>query len=347
MKKLAIGIFSFLTVLIISCSDDEKNSTVPVVSTINISSITNNSAISGGVITSDGGDNITARGVIWSTSQNPTITLNTKTIDGTGAGSFTSSITGLSSNTTYYVRAYATNSVGTSYGNEIVFTTLIDITTGLIAYYPFNGNADDASGNNNHGTVFGATLVADKDGNQNSAYSFNGINNYIRTNDSSSLSLNGDFSISLWFYDIPDSQLYHTFLGKRSGGNWSYNLATSINTNGVPSELNKIFTGRRYNNGAQQEYRFSNTTFNFNIWQHVVLTVQNNTITFYKNGVNMGTNSNGNQFTLPMINQNVGLTIGNNGSTTGTGEWMNGKLDEIRIYNRVLNTAEINYLFQN
>ena len=61
----------------------------------------------------------------------------------------------------------------------------------------------------------------------------------------------------------------------------------------------------------------------------------------------MGTNNSGNQFTLPMINQNVGLTIGNNGSTTGTGEWMNGKLDEIRIYNRVLNTEEINYLYQN
>ena len=224
----------------------------------------------------------------------------------------------------------------------------INLTSGLVAYYPFNGNANDASGNANNATVYGATLVNDRNGIQNSAYSFNGLDNYMSTNNSNSLSLNGDFSISLWFYDIPDNQLYHTFLGKRLGGNWSYNLATSINTNGIPSELNKIFTGRRYvNSTVQSEYRFSNTTFNFNTWQHIVLTVQNNTITFYKNGVNMGTNSNGNQFTLPMINQAVGLTIGNNGSTTGTGEWMNGKLDEIRIYNRVLNTEEVNYLFQN
>jgi hypothetical protein len=224
----------------------------------------------------------------------------------------------------------------------------INLTTGLVAYYPFSGNANDVSGNANNGTVYGATLVSDRNGVQNSAYSFNGTNNYISTNDSNSLSLNGDFSISLWFYDIPDNQLYHTFLGKRLAGNWSYNLATSINTNGIPSELNKIFTGRRYVSSVdEREYRFSNATFDFNIWQHIVLTVQNNTITFYKNGVNMGTNNSGNQFTLPMINQSVGLTIGSNGSTVGTCEWMKGKLDEIRIYNRVLNTDEINYLFQN
>jgi hypothetical protein len=322
---------------------------LPTISTLTISSITNNTAICGGTIISDGGANITSRGIVWNTSSGATIALSSKTTDGSGTGTFTSTITGLTPGTNYYVRAYATNAAGTVYGNEISFvTTNLNLTSGLVAYYPFNGNANDASGNANNATVYGATLVNDRNGIQNSAYSFNGLDNYMSTNNSNSLSLNGDFSISLWFYDIPDNQLYHTFLGKRLGGNWSYNLATSINTNGIPSELNKIFTGRRYvNSTVQSEYRFSNTTFNFNTWQHIVLTVQNNTITFYKNGVNMGTNSNGNQFTLPMINQAVGLTIGNNGSTTGTGEWMNGKLDEIRIYNRVLNTEEVNYLFQN
>ncbi len=53
---------------------------------------------------------------------------------------------------------------------------------GLIAYYPFNGNANDESGNQNHATINGATLTADKDDNLNSAYSFNGLNNYIETN---------------------------------------------------------------------------------------------------------------------------------------------------------------------
>ncbi len=77
----------------------------------------------GGNISNDGGSSITARGVCWSTSSSPTTT-NNKTMEGTGIGTYISSIAVfLMANTTYYVRAYATNSVGTSYGNEISFTT--------------------------------------------------------------------------------------------------------------------------------------------------------------------------------------------------------------------------------
>lgn len=81
------------------------------------SSITTSSAISGGNITSSGGTTITSRGVCWSsTTSTPTIS-NPKTTDGSGLGSFSSSLTGLSANTTYYVRSYASNGMGTSYGN--------------------------------------------------------------------------------------------------------------------------------------------------------------------------------------------------------------------------------------
>jgi uncharacterized protein (TIGR02145 family) len=75
------------------------------------------------VISSDGNSSIILRGVVWSTSTNPTIQLSTKTINGTGGGSFQSTITGLLPNTKYYVRAYATNMVETGYGNEVSFTT--------------------------------------------------------------------------------------------------------------------------------------------------------------------------------------------------------------------------------
>ncbi len=92
-------------------------------STTAASAITANSASSGGNISDDGGSAITARGVCWNLGGAPT-TADDKTTDGTGAGIFTSSITGLSPATTYYVRAYATNGIGTSYGNEISFTTL-------------------------------------------------------------------------------------------------------------------------------------------------------------------------------------------------------------------------------
>ena len=104
-----------------------QNITVPILTTTAVSSIAQTTATSGGNITSDGGASVTSRGVCWSASTNPVATGN-HTSDGTGTGAFTSSITGLTANTTYYVRAYATNSVGTAYGNEISFTTLQNIT---------------------------------------------------------------------------------------------------------------------------------------------------------------------------------------------------------------------------
>ena len=90
--------------------------------TVAVTAITTTTAISGGNITSDGGSAVTARGVCWGTATDPAVT-GSHTIDGTGIGSFASSLTGLTANTTYYVRAYATNSVGTVYGNVLSLTT--------------------------------------------------------------------------------------------------------------------------------------------------------------------------------------------------------------------------------
>lgn len=97
-------------------------STVPTVTTTAVSSITSSGAASGGNVTDEGGASVTACGVCWSTSANPT-TAGETTSDGSGAGEFTSQITGLSPATTYHVRAYATNAVGTSYGADLEFTT--------------------------------------------------------------------------------------------------------------------------------------------------------------------------------------------------------------------------------
>ena len=101
--------------------------------TVTATSITSSGATSGGNITADGGSSITARGVVWATTTSPTISLTTKTSDGTGTGSFTSNITGLYASSLYYVRSYATNAAGTSYGSEISFTTNIGSTPTLSA----------------------------------------------------------------------------------------------------------------------------------------------------------------------------------------------------------------------
>jgi hypothetical protein len=111
---------------------------LPTLQTTAVTAINTTVAVSGGNITSDGGATVTAKGVVWGTSQNPTIALSTKTTDGSGVGSFVSNISNLTANSTYYVRAYATNSLGTSYGNEINFTTMPTIGQsyqgGVIAY---------------------------------------------------------------------------------------------------------------------------------------------------------------------------------------------------------------------
>jgi hypothetical protein len=97
-----------------------------------VTAITLNTASSGGNITADGGSTITARGVCWDASANPTIALS-HTTNGGGIGVFTSAVTGLSPNSTYHIRAYATNATGTFYGDDLVFTTLCSVYT-----LPFN-----------------------------------------------------------------------------------------------------------------------------------------------------------------------------------------------------------------
>ena len=95
---------------------------VPTLTTTAVTAITLTTAVSGGNITADGNAAVTAKGVCWATTATPTIS-NFKTSDGTGTGSYVSNLTGLLAGTTYYLRAYATNSVGTAYGNEISFAT--------------------------------------------------------------------------------------------------------------------------------------------------------------------------------------------------------------------------------
>ena len=108
---------------------DSNNYSLPSLSTDSVTAISFGTAISGGRLTGDGGTSIIAKGVCWSTSTQPTIE-NSYTFDGTGSGDFKSSIKGLTLGTTYYVRAYAVNSVGTSYGNQVSFTTSTVLTIG-------------------------------------------------------------------------------------------------------------------------------------------------------------------------------------------------------------------------
>jgi hypothetical protein len=116
------------------------NPTIPTVTTTSISGITGGVANSGGNVTNDGGAFVSSKGVCWSTSPNPTIA-NNFTSSGNNLGTYTSIMNGLVPNTTYYVKAFATNVAGTAYGNEISFTTTSTLSIGsfhqggLIGYF--------------------------------------------------------------------------------------------------------------------------------------------------------------------------------------------------------------------
>lgn len=191
---ISLVLFSILN----SCRKDE----VPTVTTSpvsNFTSFTSSRALCGGEIKDEGASTVIERGVCWSTSTNPTKSDN-KTSDGAGAGSFTSTVIGLNQGTKYYIRAFATNSVGTGYGMVMSITTLTSNipSNGLVAYFPFDGDADDKTLNANNGTVNGATLTNDRFSYAECAYYFDGVSNTITGNTNNWPLGNSSRTISIW-----------------------------------------------------------------------------------------------------------------------------------------------------
>jgi hypothetical protein len=124
LRRVLLSTFVLsVALLAFNCSKNNTDPVIPKLNTTVATNITQISASSGGTIVGNGGSTITANGICWATSSNPTIS-DSKTSDATGGDSFSSSMTGLTPNTKYYVRAYATNKIGTAYGNEITFTTV-------------------------------------------------------------------------------------------------------------------------------------------------------------------------------------------------------------------------------
>lgn len=128
MKKHLFSILLLVSFVLFIQSGCKKETTVPSIETASIENVASNSAVSGGIIKNDGGEEIYSKGICWSTQENPTIADN-KTDNGKGSSDFTSPITNLNPGITYHVRAYATNSIGTGYGKNIQFTTTATLAT--------------------------------------------------------------------------------------------------------------------------------------------------------------------------------------------------------------------------
>jgi len=303
---------------------------IPTLTTNVITNISTNSAIAGGNVSADGGSPITMKGVVWGTINNPTVALSSKTNDGVGIGTFQSSMTGLTSNTTYYVRAYATNIVGTSYGSEITFkTSSADITTGLIGYFPFNGNAKDESGNENNGSVNNATLSNDRNGLSNMAYYFSSGSNLIST--SKSYNSPNSISYSVWFKTNNPTSFSHIIgfnNGQNShGGMWDRTLYIKNNKLGYYTFNPSIF----------QEIDVNVID---NSWHHCVVTMNQSGSNIYLDGVLLSSNSN------QIAGQNnIGFFRIGGLSPNDLNNSMIGFYDDIRIYNRALTAEQVKFLY--
>ncbi len=307
-------------------------STLSIVVTNDITDITETSVRAGLEISNDGGSPITEYGVcISSTNSSPTIS-DRKVIFGSNAkiplGEM-NPIYGLSNSTKYYLRGYAINAAGISYGVSRSFTTSSpfsnQIKNGLVAYYPFNGNANDESGNNNNGNVLGAILTSDKSGKINSAYNFNG-NSKI---DLSKLPTTGsnDFSVSVWLNISSNNNSRRGIIGWGSDVPWG-STYLFINDNG---NLEFDFA---YNAGP-----ISQDKLPLNTWINCIIVCNSGLVSIYING-NLATSPLKMYPNIVGSNKTIGTTIDNSGS-----HFFIGNLDEIMIFNRPLNLAEISYIF--
>jgi hypothetical protein len=288
---LTLGI---LTILFLATCKPEKEEpkplTAPVLTTMEAGDITAISAVSGGAISSDGGSPVTARGIVWGVSHNPTLA-DSVSEEGTGIGSFLSDLTPLKYSTTYYVRAYATNSIGTTYGNEITFNTKAAVPSdGLVGWWPFNGNANDESGNGNDGVVNGATLNYDRYGNLNGAYSFNGVDNYILLNPYSSSTL----TIAIWFNPnldiITNPNTGHPPIGAEIIGQGTQHVPTVAWSDfafGISSYngVNEYFSFENSSITGWTDYNLAETSLNIkDSWNLAIITISGLSLNLYLNG---------------------------------------------------------------
>lgn len=211
----------------------------------------------------------------------------------------------------------------------------MEITDGLIAYYPFNGNANDESGNGINGQVNGPVLVSDRNQNPESAYLFDGINDYINLTNPGALHFgNQEFSISVW-YEFPDFKIGPQdviSIYNSSGSNREFRLAT----NPIKDTMYFMVFNNGGSDGDQMPYPRGEG------WQHVTITKSASMLHLYLNGSLF--------YELP-VTASIAPTSARaligavDKSTSSPDSFFEGSIDDIYIHDRVLGAAEIKSLY--
>jgi hypothetical protein len=202
---------------------------------------------------------------------------------------------------------------------------------GLVAYYPFNGNANDSSSNGNNGTVFGATLTSDRFGNPNSAYSFNGINNYISLQPANNFVGFNNYTISLWAFP--------TAIPTNSGGMlWGIGANSTGYEQGLTYQTTTCIFAGSYNIGNNPIQSYSQSCdYNPNRWVFITVTRDSSYINMYINGKLIAPQSKSltNGEVANYGSQPYAAIIGGR-SNLGSVYFFKGKIDEFRMCNKVL-----------
>ncbi len=210
-------------------------------------------------------------------------------------------------------------------------TTTIELTNGLIAYYPFNGNANDESGNGRNGTVYGSILTTDRFGNPNSAYSFDGIDDYIET--PNNLNNYQTVSVSFWLNvrTYPVNFRYQV-IGNDGG---AYGRVININNDRTIEFFNS------------NNYFRSNIILSLNQWHFLTAIWTKDYSRLYVNGELKidGAGSITGLDDLPLYNIGRSCDITQSSCSDKLSDYFNGMFDELRIYNRALSETEIDELY--
>lgn len=199
-------------------------------------------------------------------------------------------------------------------------------TNGLVAWYPFNGNANDGTANGLNGIVNGATLTADRFGNSNSAYLFDGSSNFIEIPDDNLLDLSDNFSLCAWIKVNDSVQIEQAIIGKqRLSGHTGYNLL-----------FNNVSFGM--NNGSQNQIVYLSTQICNKGWHLLIGTYNGSVGKLYIDGDSVAFKT----FSMSLLNSTMPVYIG---KEFANGRYFDGIIDDVRIYNRALSASEISALY--
>lgn len=210
-------------------------------------------------------------------------------------------------------------------------------TNSLVVWYPFNGNANDESGNSNHGAVNGASLTADRFGNANKTYSFDGVDDIITINNSTSFNFSNGQAISFWIY-------INSF--PITGESIIFSQQTSSSTSAIGFNVTLASSGKlnyRIGNGSVTTFAgVLNNTVNLNQWYHVICQFQNGQLSVFLNSL---LSNSTNQPNAVVGYPNISMIIGDDTWGGLNASNYSGKLDDIGIWSRALTDCEIKKLY--